>query len=347
METDNLKQQSVEQTKVEKKAEDERVKKSRALLKKVLIRLLITFTIRLLVFSGELTAGLVASSLAIVADALEKLSDMVYLSVSIFSVWVSSRPANEKYSFGFYRAGVLGALLSAAIMWIIAGILVYSAISRIMNLDSEEVNGEIMLITSLIGMVINILVMFMLRAKEEEKKSIAADQVPPTSPPTQATKKEDIKKNENLRAVIFDILGDMVMSVITIITSIIVWVAPSAKLADPICTLFFPVICFFVTRPIIKDCFRVLMQATPSDIEIKGLKDALKKISGVSDVHDFHIWSLASGKLQISCHMRVKGDNKQVLSESISLCESYGVDHSTIQIEEGYADEDLHIGHAH
>lgn len=340
---------------LEEKPQETKVNQRRKMLRKVLRRLLITFTIRLIVFSGELIAGLLASSLAIIADALEKLSDMVYLSVSIFSVWVSSRPANENYSFGFYRAGVIGALLSATIMWVISGVLVFSAVNRILNIENEEIDGELMLITSVGGLIINILVMFMLRANDEEeepekgkgKKGSAigvSEEI--VSPTTQAIK-EDLKKNENMRAVIFDILGDMVQSIITIIASVLVWFVPSAKLADPICTMFFPIICFFVTRPIIKECLRVLMQGAPVDLEIKEIREALEKVEGVADVHDFHIWSLASGKIQVSCHMRANGNSKKVLADATALCESYGIDHTTIQIEEDYAEEELHIGHEH
>ncbi len=127
--------------------------------------------IRIIVFIGEIFAGVLVGSLAIIADASEKLSDIIYISVSIFSVQLVMKRSNKYYSYGYLRAGVIGALLSSIIMWIIAGVILFYGIYRITNIDSEEINGEFMFFTALIGMIINMLIILLLKnnANEEEK----------------------------------------------------------------------------------------------------------------------------------------------------------------------------------
>jgi cation diffusion facilitator family transporter len=83
------------------------------------------------------------------------------------------------------------------------------------------------------------------------------------------------------------------MSVGVIIAAVIIYVFPQAKIADPICTYFFSFIVAFTSFPIMKQCFSVLMESSPVDVDYNAVLDDVWKVEGVEDVHDFHLWSLS------------------------------------------------------
>jgi zinc transporter 2 len=108
----------------------------------------------------EVTGGYFANSIAIMSDAAHLLSDLLGFFISIVSIYISRRKANNHMSFGYHRAGVIGALVSINIIWGLTFWLLYSAIMRIIY--PTPVNGFYMLITSVIGFVFNIIMGFVL-----------------------------------------------------------------------------------------------------------------------------------------------------------------------------------------
>ncbi len=99
-------------------------------------------------------------------------------------------------------------------------------------------------------------------------------------------------KNVNLRAAYIHILGDMLQSVGVIIAAAIIFWKPSYSIVDPICTFTFSIIVFVVTMSIVKDCLRIIMEATPKGINVNAIKRDLLKIKGVETIHDLHVWAL-------------------------------------------------------
>lgn len=97
-----------------------------------------------------------ANSLAIATDAAHLLTDLASFLISLFSLWLSSRPASKKYNFGWHRAEVVGALTSVLMIWVITGILVYIAIQRLIHKE-YEIDATIMLITAGVGVLVNIM----------------------------------------------------------------------------------------------------------------------------------------------------------------------------------------------
>lgn len=104
---------------------------------------------------GEAIGGILANSLAIASDAAHLLTDFASFMISLFSLWVASRPATKNMSFGYYRAEVIGALTSVLLIWVVTGILCYIAVERIST--DFEIDSKIMLITAAVGVVVNIL----------------------------------------------------------------------------------------------------------------------------------------------------------------------------------------------
>lgn len=120
-------------------------------------RRLIAASIICLVFMiGEVVGGVLSNSLAIATDAAHLLTDFASFMISLFAIWLSSRPATRKMSFGWYRAEVIGALLSVLMIWFVTGLLVYLAVERIRTNDIK-IDSLVMVITASAGLVVNII----------------------------------------------------------------------------------------------------------------------------------------------------------------------------------------------
>lgn len=110
---------------------------------------------------AEIVGGLLANSLAIMTDAAHLLSDLAGFLISIFALWLATRPATSRLSFGFHRAEILGALISVLLIWVLTGILVYEACWRLAH--PEDVDGKIMFIVATCGLVVNFTMGMILR----------------------------------------------------------------------------------------------------------------------------------------------------------------------------------------
>lgn len=125
----------------------------------------------------------------------------------------------------------------------------------------------------------------------------------------------------------------MIQSIGVILGAGLIWLDPRLKLADPIITFLFSVIVMITTIRIVRDCIIVLMEATPTHLDIAEFKEKLKSVPGVLGVHDFHVWSLSEDKPSMSAHIYTNADQQIVLKRATKICRLYGVYHSTIQIE--------------
>lgn len=128
---------------------------SRRVDKQARKRLIIASVLCLCFMVAEAIGGILANSLAIASDAAHLLTDFASFMISLFSIWVASRPATKNMSFGWYRAEVIGALSSVLLIWVVTGILCYIAVERIYT--DFEIESSIMLITASIGVVVNIM----------------------------------------------------------------------------------------------------------------------------------------------------------------------------------------------
>jgi cation diffusion facilitator family transporter len=121
-------------------------------MKKLMCVLLVCLTF----MAVEVVGGILASSIAILSDAAHLLSDVLGFVISMISVYISGLPASTRHSYGFHRAGVIGALASVVLIWGLTGFLIYFATVRIIEIDSIEIDGEIMFGTATFGLLANL-----------------------------------------------------------------------------------------------------------------------------------------------------------------------------------------------
>lgn len=294
-------------------------------------KLYISIIICTLFMIAEIIGGLISGSLAIFTDAAHVFSDVLGFGISVISIHIARIPASRRMSFGYHRAEVIGALLSISIIWGLTAWLLSEAIHRIIH--KSEVDGKIMVITAIAGLVGNIIMAFVLghnhshigASHEHHEHEVGHDH--------DHDHHHHHHHNLNIQAAILHVVGDLIQSAGVVIAGAIIFFYPHASIADPICTLIFSVIVMFTTIPIVKSCIKILMEATPDTLSSVEIENDLKEIETVIGLHDLHIWSLSSGKISLSCHL-VSNDPWKCLNEASKLLkEKYGIFHATIQME--------------
>ncbi|GMT17368.1 hypothetical protein PFISCL1PPCAC_8665, partial [Pristionchus fissidentatus] len=261
----------------------------------------------------EATGGFIAGSLAIITDAGHLLSDLLSFIISIVAIRTARHPASRRLSFGYYRAEIIGALISIIILWVLTTVLVLLAIERIVA-NKYDVDPNTMLITAGCGVLFNILMaavlMFGSGGHGHSHGGLRYGSHGHSHGGNDGHSHEgeegtsSTRKNVNVRAAFVHVIGDLVQSVGVLIAAIIIkftdW-----QIADPICTFVFSIIVLFTTITVLKDIFYVLMEATPTHIDYASLRTDLAKLDNVAAVHDLHVWSLNMEKSALSVHLAV------------------------------------------
>uniref|UniRef100_A0A8C2YEB2 Solute carrier family 30 member 2 n=1 Tax=Coturnix japonica TaxID=93934 RepID=A0A8C2YEB2_COTJA len=271
------------------------------------------------------TGGYLAHSLAILTDAAHLLTDFASIMISLFALWVSSRPATKTMNFGWHRAEILGALLSVLSIWVVTGVLVYLAAQRLL-LGDYDIEGSVMLITSACAVAVNIVMGVALHQTGHGHSHGGAHEQPHTHE----------QPNASVRAAFVHVVGDLLQSVGVLIASYIIFFKPEYKFVDPICTFLFSVLVLGTTLTILRDVLLVLMEGTPRGMDFNAVRDTLLAVGGVEAVHSLHIWALTASQPLLSVHIAINADadSQEVLEEASSrLQRAFRFHTTTIQIE--------------
>ncbi len=264
---------------------------------------------------AELAGGLMANSLALLADAGHVFTDVIALSLSWYGLRQAERPASNRMTFGYHRVGVIIAIVNALSIFAIALFIFYEAIRRLQ--DPPEVDSPIMLIVATIGLSVNLLVAFWLRKEQ--------------------------RANLNIRSAFMHSLGDALASIGVILGGIII-LTTGLFVVDPIISIAIGLIIILAAWNIFRDGLRVLLEATPPDIDLSQMISDLKNVSGVKDVHDIHVWSITPQLHAMSCHVLI---DDRLTSEAAGirqkieeiLLRQYQIEHTTLQMECEVCDE--------
>lgn len=308
----------------------------------------------LIVMAVEIVGGLKANSLAVLTDAAHLLTDIGGFMVSLFTVWASGWNATAHQSFGFSRIEVLGAFLSVQLIWIVSGYLIFEAVERIIHKQSE-VNGALMFPIAAFGFVINFIMVMWLghghshgHGHHEHGHSHAHDacveihhhDINEEEGSNLLVSTSKGKKNGSMNIIIegayLHVMADMIQSAGVMVAGLVIWVKPKWLVVDLGCTVIFSVVALGTTLPMLRNIFSILMESTPSEINVVGLKTDLNSIKGLHDVHDLHIWAITQGKIVLTCHITVEPNvnPNEMLHKIKELCEgTYGIHHVTAQIE--------------
>ncbi|XP_076662501.1 proton-coupled zinc antiporter SLC30A2 isoform X1 [Halictus rubicundus] len=313
--------------------------------KKARKKLLLASLLCVMFMIAEIVGGILSHSLAIATDAAHLLTDFASFMISLFSIWVASRPPTRKMPFGWYRAEVIGALTSVLLIWVVTGILFYLAVERIVHQDFE-LDATVMLISSIVGVAVNLVMGLSLHQHghshghvhhqeyENEKSSQLEnleDQAIDHDP------HERHKRNINVRAAFIHVLGDFIQSIGVFIAALIIYFKPTWRIVDPICTFLFSLLVILTTVAIIKDVMNVLMEGIPKGFDYSQVESTFMQINGVVKVHNLRIWALSLDKTALSAHVAIKpGTSPQDILRiaTRNIHDKYRFFEMTLQIEE-------------
>ncbi|KAM9823562.1 proton-coupled zinc antiporter SLC30A8 [Neosynchiropus ocellatus] len=321
-------------------------------------RLYVVSFVCLIFMTGEIVGGYFAGSLAVMTDAAHLLVDLTSFIISLLSLWLSSRPATHKLSYGWHRAEILGALLSVCTIWLVTGILVYLAVERLISND-YTIEGTVMLITSGCAVLANIVMALTLHQSghghshgglsshgHSHEKETRKSHSPPRSdsnmdclevevPGAEANRKAQ-QANASVRAAFVHVVGDLLQSISVLISAIIIFFKPEYKMADPICTFLFSVLVLCTTFTVLRDILVVLMEGAPAGVSYSEVRNGLLAVKGVTAIHNLHIWALTVNQAVLSAHVAIDDsvDAQTVLREMTQACfSSYNFHSVTIQME--------------
>lgn len=267
--------------------------------------LTIVFAFTLAYLVAEVVGGFMTKSLALLADAGHMLTDVAGLGLAIFAIWFAEKPADPARTYGYYRVEILAAVCNCVILLFISFYVLYEAYQRFTH--PPEVQAQGMLVVACIGLVVNIVGMFMLKAGSKESL--------------------------NMKGAYFEVLSDMVTSIGVIIAAIIM-MTTGWYYADPIISAGIGLFILPRTWKLLTEAIGILLEGTPSDINLALLRQTVSTVPGVQSVHDLHVWSLTTGVNAASMHV-VLGNSTydEVLTRVQGVLKDHKIDHSTVQIE--------------
>ncbi len=273
-------------------------------------RLGIVLAVTALYFVVELAGGFLTGSLALLSDAVHMLTDIAALCLSLFTLWISSRPATSWKTYGYLRAEILGALLNGLLLWMLVVFIAIEAIERLRN--PHAVQGLPVIGIALVGLAVNAYSAWMTRDKQAHGRAGIA-----------------------VRAIFLHVIADLVGSAGVLLSGAIIFLTGWTQ-ADPLVSLFISVLIIVGSWELVREGVDILMESTPSDIDLDELRRDLLSVAGTEEVHDLHVWCLTSRELALSAHaVVVNGANSdRVLSEMSELLErKFSIRHMTVQIE--------------
>jgi cobalt-zinc-cadmium efflux system protein len=276
-----------------------------------------------LIFSGiymvaEVIGGLLTKSLALLADAAHMLTDVGGLALAFIAIRLGERQANARKTFGYYRAEILAAIANALVLLGISVYVLYEAYQRFKN--PPQVQSQTMLVVAAIGLVVNLAGMLILRKGSNQSL--------------------------NMKGAYFEVLSDMLTSIGVMLAGVIM-LTTGWYYADPLISAAIGLLIFPRTWQLLKDATNVLLEGTPTDVNVTDLKKSLEEIPGVVMIHDLHVWSLTSGMNAMSVHVVVQPGTAynqmlKVLADRVTA--NFNVSHTTFQLEEkDYQEKETHL----
>jgi cobalt-zinc-cadmium efflux system protein len=277
--------------------------------------LALTFVILLVEFTG----GLLSHSLALLSDAGHVLTDVFALGLAWFAVEQSRRPADRRRTYGYQRVSILAALLNSVTLIVIVVAIAYEAVRRLAS--PPPVQGGVVIAAALVGIVINLVVIFALR---KETRSL------------------------NLRAALLHVTGDVAASAGVVVAGLVV-VFTRWLYIDPLLSLGIAALIAYGALGIIRETVNLLLEGTPREIDLAAVQAEIEDTKLVDGVHDLHVWALSADEMALSCHVVVGdcplGDAEHVVRDlEARLCERFAIGHTTIQVESCHPCGEIHHG---
>lgn len=257
---------------------------------------------------AEVAGGLIAGSLALLADAAHMLTDAASLVMALLAVRAASRPATPAMSYGHHRWQVLAAFVNGLALLVLSAWILLEALMRLWQ--PATVQGGTVMVIAVLGLLVNVAAFAILSGGEQ---------------------------NLNVRGALAHVLGDLLGSAAALLAGALIWWR-GWMIADPLLSAFVALLMVRTGWSIARQSAHVLLEGTPPGLDERSIIEAVESgVAAVASVHHVHAWSLSDEKPVVTLHATLHADagRDTALFEIHQLLEArFGVTHSTIQIEE-------------
>jgi cobalt-zinc-cadmium efflux system protein len=257
----------------------------------------------------EFAGGLWTGSLALLADAAHMFTDVAALTLAWAGMALSDRAPTSRHTFGLARAEVLAAFINAQLLLVAGASILWEAWRRFRAPNAVETSW--MLVVAVVGLIVNVIAIGLLRGARGESL--------------------------NMKAAYLEVLTDALGSLGVLISAAVMartgWWRLDALVSAAIALLVLP-----RAVSILREAAHILLEGTPASIDVAALRDRILGVPGVEAVHDLHFWTLSSGLHSASLHIRAAGGaGREGILAAVQrvLVEGAGVEHCTVQVEEG------------
>ena len=264
---------------------------------------------------GEVVAGLLAHSLALVTDAGHMLSDATAIAVAIIASRIAQRPARGAYTYGFARVDALSGQASGITLVLLAIWFGVVAVRRLVH--PEHVQGGVMTVVALVGVAVNVAATVL--AGRADRSSL------------------------NVRGVVAHLATDVWAFGATALAGVVVLTSGWDR-ADALASLVVAVVMVWTGSGLVRAAGRVFLEAAPHGVDPHLIGEQIAAADGVAEVHDLHIWQLGPGRSAVSAHLLVQPSHDcHEVSDAVraSLSERYGIGHVTLQTD--HAESPKHL----
>ena len=273
------------------------------------LRLIVAVVLNHVLTVGQVVAGVLSGSVALLSDAAHNFNDANALLIAYIARRISRRKANQRFTFGYRRAELIGAVINLTSLAIIGLYLVYEAIARLVS--PQPIIGWLMAAAAGLALVIDVGTALLLWTMR--------------------------KGSLNVRAAFIHNLIDALGSLAVLAgAAAVIWL--NWTWVDPVLTLFIAAYVLWQVVTMLPQAARILMEGAPHDVDLQAMIDRLSAIDGVEDIHHVHLWELDEAHQAFEAHVQIqqtdagkleslKASLKQILSQE------FGVTHSTLEFE--------------
>jgi cobalt-zinc-cadmium efflux system protein len=256
---------------------------------------------------AEAIAGFAYNSMALLTDAGHNLSDVASLLISLAAFWMAKKKSNASYTYGFKKTTVLAALVNAVVLLIAIGMLGYESFMRLFH--PSPVEGNVIAWVAAIGIVVNSVSAFLFFRNKHELNSKAA---------------------------YLHLMADALVSLGVVIGGIIIS-RTNLYWLDPAIGLAVMVVILVSTWSLLRDSFKMSIDAVPSGIVLNEIKNVIKSVPHVSSVHHVHVWSISTTENALTANVVVDeqlafADKLDVVAKIKHELEHHNIHHSTIEL---------------
>ena len=256
---------------------------------------------------GEVVAGILADSLALLSDAAHMLTDAGALAMSLIVLRLAARPAIGNRTFGLRRSEILSAQANGAALLVLAGLIVYGAVRRLVS--PPDAHGGVMVVVALAGIAVNLLATWQLSGAN--------------------------RRSLNIEGSFQHLLTDLFAFIATAIAGAVI-LATGWVRADPLAALLVAALMLRAAWGLLRDSGRVLLDIAPAGLPVEEIGTAMASHPGVVQVHDLHVWEVTTEFPTLSAHVLVEpgADCHGIRRELEALLrDQFGLEHTTLQVE--------------